>query len=99
MYVHHFSTMLIVVILAVDLTSFVSTSQYIVEIGSEFLLHTTSILLSQNMNQGYTEETLAMCQYFTLFSLGTLVILNVAYILYVTITDCKEKRRKKVIEK
>ena len=99
MFVHHFTTMLMVGILAVDLTSFVSKSQYIVEIGSEFFLHTTSILLSQNMNQAYSEGTIEMCELFTLGSLGILIILNVVYIIYVAVTDCKEKRRLKAIEK
>jgi len=35
----------------------------------------------------------------TLFFFSLLLLLNVAYVIYVSIIDCKEKKRKKLIEK
>ena len=46
MYAHHLLTMLLIVTLVYNNRTFVGKDQAIVEVGSEFLLHLTSIFLS-----------------------------------------------------
>ena len=46
MYAHHLLTMLLIVSLVYNNRTFVSKDQAIVEVGSELLLHFTSIFLS-----------------------------------------------------
>ena len=40
-----------------------------------------------------------MAEVWALIFFGSLVLLNVTYIVYVFVKDCKEKRRKKRLEK
>ena len=55
-YSHYFLTMLTVAILATNLRAFDSLGQTIIEVGSEFTMHMTSIMMSQFMNAAYSNE-------------------------------------------
>ena len=68
------------------------------EVGSEFILHLSSIMLMQFLNLGYSPEQLQYLEYGALSSIGALLLLNVCFILQFLIADCKAKKRKKAWE-
>ena len=99
MIVHHVITLLTLVFLAASgRKAFDSTDQWIIEVGSELLMHFTSIMLAQFTVQSYDNEQREMLEVFTLIFFSCLIILNVVFMIYVAIMDCKEKRRLKAIE-
>ena len=99
MIVHHVITLLTLVFLAAGgRKAFESTDQWIIEVGSELLMHFTSIMLAQFTVHSYNNEQREMLEVFTLTFFSCLIIVNVLFILYVAVEDCKEKRRTKAIE-
>jgi len=82
MIVHHILSMLIMTHLAYDRWAQASTGFRMVEIGSEVLLHFTSILLSQFSIVSYSDVAL---ESMALASLGTLVVLNLAHMIILTV--------------
>ena len=61
-------------------------------------MHFTSIMLAQFTVHSYDNEQREMLEVFTLIFFSSLIILNILFILYVTVEDCKEKCRLKAIE-
>ena len=99
MIAHQVLTVLLIISLVADKSAFESTSQKTIEIGSELMLHFSSIMLAQFCIRDYTDAQLSMAEVWTLIFFGSLVLLNVTFIVYVFVKDCKEKRRKKRLEK
>ena len=88
----------VLVFLIADKTAYETTSQRVIEVGSELFMHLTSICLAQFTIRTYDEEQQEMLQVFTLLFFSCLIALNVTFIIYVAIQDCKEKKRQKIIE-
>jgi len=93
--VHYLLTMLMVVLLLWDGRAFESQSQRLVEIGSEFLLHLSSIMLAQFINPAYSSDEIEHMEVVTLVFLGLLLALNIIFILWFAISSCMSKRRTK----
>ena len=98
MVAHIFLTMVTFSLLAYDSQAYELPSQRIVEVGSEFTLHMTSIMMSLFMNPAYDEEQKNLQETMSLACMGMLLSLNVIFILHTTCAGCKEKRRRKKLE-
>ena len=82
MYVHYFLTFATVILLVINKRAFESKAQRIVEVGSEFLLYACSMMLCQFMNREYNDEQQERLEQWTLATFGTLVLLNVVFIIW-----------------
>ena len=96
---HHVITVIMIALLVTDNTAYDSTSQKIIEVGSELLMHFTSIMLAQFGVRSYSAEQLEMIEVMTLVFFSSLILLNVIFIIYVSVNDCKESCRLKALEK
>ena len=66
-----------------------------VEIGSEALLLITSIFLAQFLNEELEPYQALALENFTIASFGLMLVINIAYMIWFIINNCKENRRKK----
>ena len=66
--------------------------------GSEVFLHLTSIFLSQFNVSSFNQTQQNLLQTCALATFGLLILLNAVFIVWVTMQDCKEKKRKKALE-
>ena len=97
MYLHYLLILLTIFAMGHQCLAFEEQSRKVIEIGSEYFLLTTSAWLALFMNRTYTKESREYIQYFTIFSFGCLIFLNIGFIIRGSVIECKEKCRKKRI--
>ena len=96
---HQITTVILMILLLADNMAFESKAQRIIEVGSELFMHLTTIMLAQFLMGTHSNESMAVMEVCSMVFFGALILLNVVYIVFVFVVDCKEKRRKKAIEK
>ena len=87
------------VYLALDLQIFAEPWQVVIEIGSEVLMHFTSILLSQYAVLNYNDEALSAIELFSLILLGVMLTVNISFAIRIAVQGCKRKCRKRLLSK
>ena len=96
MLAHYILTGTTIVLLVWNNRVFESPSQRLIEVGSEFFLLMTSIMMSQFLNPQYDSPEMQLkMERITLVSFGLLVMLNVSYVVWFVVVDFKNKKRKK----
>ena len=93
MIVHQGLTMATLVYLVQDQRMFTSRFQKVIEIASEFLLLLMSILMQQCMV--YSDQTDIERGTFT--AMGLILTVNITFLIYTVVQNCKEKKRLKAI--
>ena len=85
MYVHFVLTMVTVAILANNSRTYETKQQRVVEVGTEFLMHLTCIVLSAFMDARINDEQGQKLETMTLVFFSAILLLNISFILFVVI--------------
>ena len=99
MHAHIFLTLLTVAMLSHDDRAFEDQAQRFVEVGSEFVLLLSSIMLCMFVNAELDDEQKQYLEWGTLGMFGVLVTINVGFIIWYVWTSFFDKRRYKKWEK
>ena len=95
MYVHNLLSLIALVLLIVDRQGFDTKAQRMVEIASEALLFITSIFLMQFMNANLDLKQVDLLKILVFACFGHLFAINVAFMIWFFVSECREKQRKK----
>lgn len=98
MITHQVLSILAIVYISYDGDMFSSKVQRGAEIVAEVFLMLVSALLQQLMVLSYSEEQIEEIEVAIMASLGLFVAMNISYLVVSIIMNCKEAKRKKLLE-
>ena len=88
-----------IVYVAFDAQLYEERVHAVIEIGSELIMHFTSVLLSQYLLLNYTDEARSAIELFTFILFGLLFALNIGFAIKTGVQSFRDKRRLKAIRK